>query len=214
LKWVLRSADWGWNRELCPDLNDPKDHLPRNLFASWTAASLLMTNSVAFLSSRLLRLGRLDGLRLLVKRPSPRMRRCQRHLTPSHRLGTTTSGEGGFGTVRLMSVSGIRGLCDLLIIGKEERLGGGLLSKFLLIDERSYDFAISWQMASVSLLKMPDASFAPMSEAFLIWDFQAATSWRTTSLHALSSSNSSWEAPSKGGRGVLHAELILLAKAR
>jgi hypothetical protein len=31
-------------------------------------------------------------------------------------------------------------------------------------------------------LKMPAASFAPTSEAILIWEFQAATSWRMSSL--------------------------------
>jgi hypothetical protein len=91
---------------------------------------------------------------------------------------------------------------------------GELLSKMLLMGERSKGFAISWLMASVSLLKMPAASFEPMSEAILIWEFQAATSWRMSSLHALSSSSSSWETLSKGGRRALHAELILLAKAR
>jgi hypothetical protein len=64
-------------------------------------------------------------------------------------------------------------------------------------------------MASVTLLKMPAASFASTFEAILILEFHDATSWQMPSLQAWSSSNSSWEALSKGGR-VLHAELILL----
>jgi hypothetical protein len=142
------------------------------------------------------------------------MRKCRRHHTPSPRLGTTTSGEGGFGKVRLMPFCGLHGLGDLRIVQKRSVSEGELLSKMLLMGKSSKDFAICWRMASVSLLKMPAASFPPTLEAILIWEFQATTSWQMSSLQALSSSNSSWETLSKGGRGALHAELILLAKAR
>jgi hypothetical protein len=88
------------------------------------------------------------------------------------------------------------------------------VSRMLLMGERSEDFAINWRMDYVSLLKIPTAIFAPTSEASLIWDFQAATSWRMSWNVLLISSLSSLEAPCKGRRGVLQAELILLAKAR
>jgi hypothetical protein len=73
---------------------------------------------------RLLGLERLDGLWLLVRSRFPRMRGCRRHHTPSPRLGTTISGEGGFGRIRLMPFSGRHVLGDLFIVRKEERLGG------------------------------------------------------------------------------------------
>jgi hypothetical protein len=57
------------------------------------------------------------------------MRGCRRHLTPSPRLGTTTSGESGFGRVRPMPFCGLHGLGDLLIVRKEERLGRGTVEQ-------------------------------------------------------------------------------------
>jgi hypothetical protein len=57
------------------------------------------------------------------------MRGCRRHLTPSPRLWTTTSGEGGFGSLRPMSLWGLHGLCNLLNVRKEERLGGGTVER-------------------------------------------------------------------------------------
>jgi hypothetical protein len=93
-----------------------------------------------------------------------------------------------------MPVGCFHGLRDLLVaVGKEKRLGGEA-SEQDAVDGRKVGRTLpsSWQMASVSLLKMPAAIFAPMSEAFFIWDFQAATSWRTSSFHLLSSSMSSY----------------------
>jgi hypothetical protein len=135
------------------------------------------------------------------------MRGCRRHLTPPFDLGPLLLGKvdlGGKG--RCLSAASMA-FAIFLLSEKRSVSEGGLLSK-MLMDKKSYNFAISWRMASVSLLKMPAASFAPVYESFLIWEFQAATSWGTSSLHVLSSSNSFWEARSKGGRGVLHAELI------
>jgi hypothetical protein len=111
-----------------------------------------------------------------------------------------------------MPVGRFHGLRYLLIaVGKKKRLGGKASEQDAVDAQKVGRF---WRMDSISLLTMPAAIFAPTSEAFLIWDFQAATSWQMSKNILLISSMSSWKAPYKGGRGALQAELILLTKAR
>jgi hypothetical protein len=142
---------------MCPVLQDDQNvYSPRSLLACLTATSLLVTEGTAFVVSRLLGLRRLVGLRLLVRSRSPRMRGCRRHLTSSPQLVTTTSGEGGFGRVRLMPVRRFHGLSDLLVaVGKEKHLGGGA-SEQDAVDGRKVG-GIRHQLANGLCLLVEDA---------------------------------------------------------